>query len=259
MQIFETLDSTQIEAKRQIDVKKTIINDAILANEQTAGVSTKKQFPWISKKGDLNITIIKNIDGVKKQGNILLNHLPFCSSIATNDVILEMCSGLSVYDVISNETNNLKIVFKWPNDLLVYNQKSNPKYKKVCGFLCEIYKGHFIVGIGLNLLSFPETTEHFKATSIENETGIKLNNIDMAKKIIEKFDSNIQIVQKYGFSAIKNKWKENAYMLGEKLTLRDNGVVFFEDITDEGYILARTQTGEKKIIISSDDVIGPCI
>ena len=256
MQIFDEIDSTQIEARRQIDAKGIIINDAILAHNQVSGISTKKKYPWISQKGDLNVSIIKNIDEIKNSGEILLNHLPFCGSIATNDVLIEMCGGLSVFDTITNEINNLNLFFKWPNDLLLYNEKSEIKYKKICGVLCEIYKNHFIIGIGLNLVSFPETTEHFKATSIENETGIKLNNVEVAEKIIVNVDKNIQQVQKYGFSSIKNKWKEKAYMLGEVLTLNDNGKVIFEDITDDGYLLVREKDGKQRVIISSDEVIG---
>ena len=217
------------------------------------------KYPWISQKGDLNVSIIKNIDELFKDGSILLNHLPFCGSIATNDVIMEMCGGLSVFDVITKEINNLKLFFKWPNDLLLYNEKKQPQYKKVCGVLCEIYKNHFIIGIGLNLVSFPENTEHFKATSIEKETGIRLDNVDMAEKIIVNVNKNIKQIQKYGFSAIKNKWKEHAYMIGSYLLLQDNQQVLFEDITDDGYIMAKTPDGKNKIIISTDEVIGPCL
>ena len=42
MQIFEIIDSTQLEAKRQIDAKGIIMNDKLLALEQTAGITTKK-------------------------------------------------------------------------------------------------------------------------------------------------------------------------------------------------------------------------
>ena len=241
MQIFETIDSTQIEAKRQIDVKGFIVEDLIITKEQTAGVSTKKNFPWDTKKGDLNFTAIFNIKELQKRGHVKLNWLPFCS-------------GLAVLENIKLVAPDLKCFLKWPNDLLVLQNTTN-EFRKLNGTLAEVYKDHFIIGVGANLLHYPECTEHFKATSIKNETGLELDCIDFGIKVFTTFKKNIEKLQLYGFDPIKTQWKKNAYMLGTKLLLRDHNVVIFEDITDEGYILAKTNEGNDQIIISSDEVI----
>ena len=243
MEILETIDSTQLEAKRQIEALQIITEKHILALEQTAGISTKKNVPWITKKGDLNLTSIFYQNEVKKNGNFIIEKLLFCA-------------GLAMFDCIKSIDNNLNAFLKWPNDILILSKKDN-LYKKVSGILAEIYKNHCLIGIGCNLISHPNKTEHFKATDLLEETGIKIDCIKFGEKLIEKLKNNIKILQQYGFEPIKEKWKKNAYMIGKTLILRDNKKVLFEDIDDNGYIIAkRLDNGEQHIIISSDEVIG---
>ena len=239
MQIFEEIDSTQLEAKRQIDINGCV-NDTILAITQTAGLTTKVGVPWIAQRGDLLYSIVLNMDLLQKKGHILINHLTFCASMA-------------IFDFLKQTNSTLQLFFKWPNDLLVLQQKTQ-EYKKICGILAESYKGHFIIGIGCNLVSFPEQTTNFKATSIQNEVGIHIDNIKMANIVLKKMHQNIQQVQQFGFSSLKNKWKQHAYMLGHKFLLRDGGIVTFIDIQDEGFLVAQNESNDT-LIITSDEII----
>lgn len=241
MQIFDTIDSTQIEAKRQIDLKGKIVQDVIFTYEQTKGVSTKVNFPWNTKRGDMNYTAIWNIEELQKQGSILINHITFCV-------------GCAIYDVLKNIDETLNIQLKWPNDILIISKKDNVA-RKLSGVLSEVYKGHFLVGNGMNILNFPKVTEHFGATSLLEETGKKLDCFEVFKPIFEKVENNISILQKNGFTPIKDIWKKYAYCLGKTLLLRDNNEVIFEDIDDNGNIVARKPNNEKQIIISSDEII----
>ncbi len=245
MQIFSVLDSTQIEAKRQIDIENIVIETAILSRTQTNGITTKPNVRWETSKDNLSVSIILHIDTLLKNGNILLNQLPFCASLAILDTIAEI-------------DNSLQVLLKWPNDVLIksISTKNNFEYKKICGILCEIYKGHFIIGIGCNLVSHPNKTKHFLATDILSETGKKVELIEFAKSILQRTKYNILNLQRYGFNCIKDKWKKHAFMLNEILILRDNKEVLFKDITDDGHILALREDDGETTIISSDEVVG---
>lgn len=245
MQIFNVLDSTQIESKRQIDLKGIIVDDAILAKKQTSGITTKQGVPWNSQEGDLTISMILNIDMLLKDGNISINHIPFCVSLA-------MLDELST--IKQKSKRNFDIFLKWPNDFLI--NRGDVEYRKIGGVMCDNYKNHFIIGFTCNLVSHPNRTQHFPATDLLTESGLKIDCIELAEKLIKKIKLNIKQVQTYGFSNIKSKWKQHAYMIGKKLVLRDNDEVFFKDITDDGYILAVKNNGTERIIISSDEVIG---
>ena len=242
MQIFDVIDSTQLEAKRQIDVSG-FLNDSILAFKQTTGLTTKIGVPWVAQKGDLLLSVVFNIEELNKHGHIIINYLSFCVSIA-------------MFDFLKSVEPNLKIFFKWPNDVLILQQKTN-NYKKICGILADVYKGHFIIGIGCNLVSFPEQTNNFPATSLFNETGKQLDCIDTANQIIKETTRNIIKIQQFGFNSIKNKWKEHAYMMGQKLCMKDGGSIIFNDINDEGFLVGLNADG-KKVIITSDEVICKC-
>ena len=236
MIIFDTIDSTQLEAKRRIDLStkngEIIPEEVILAHNQTKGITTKK--------GDLKLSCIFNINELQKKGNISINHLPFCASLSILDCILE-------YDM------NIDIKLKWPNDILIFYDQ---KYRKICGILEENYNDYFIIGIGLNLVSHPKETEHFEAVDLQQIINKKIDNIEFANKMLEGLKIYIQQTQRYGFNHIKEKWKKYAYKLGKTLLLKDNKEVLFEDIDNDGYIVATKQNGERHIIISSDEVIG---
>ena len=241
MQIFETIDSTQIESKRQIDIKRKIVKDIIFAYEQTKGVSTKANFPWNTKRGDMNYTAIWNIEELQKQGSILINHITFCV-------------GCAIYDALHDIDATLNIQLKWPNDVLIIGKRDNVA-RKLSGVLSEIYKGHFLMGNGMNVLHFPIVTEHFGATSLLEETGKRLDCFEVFKLIFEKVENNLSILQKNGFTPIKDRWKQHAYRLGEVLLLRDNSEVIFADIDDNGNIIAKRSDNKKQLIISSDEII----
>jgi len=235
MQIFETIDSTQLEAKRQIEAKGIIVMDVFLGLQQTAGITTKKGMMWVSQRGDFNCSYVFHE-----------NYLKFSDIHFT-----EFCCGLSVRDTIVEIAPNLKndVKIKWPNDILI-------KDNKICGILAEIYKQHIIMGIGVNLVSHPSKTEHFPATDLLTETGHKIDVQKFESVLRKHLDKHIKNLQQYGFSVIRDNWKQSAYMLGHKLILKDNSIVKFKDITDKGCLIVETVDGTNNVIISSDEVIG---
>ena len=230
MQIFDTIDSTQLEAKRQIDAKGIVMSEKLLALHQTAGVTTKKNIPWKTQRGDFNCSYVFYSDYLKFSD---IHFTEFCAGLAVRDTILEICPDLKSY-----------LAIKWPNDILI-------KEHKICGILAEFYKQHIIVGVGLNLISHPSKTEHFPATDLLAETGTRIE-----PQEFENLEKHIANLHQYGFSVIKDNWKRSAYMLGHKLILRDNCVVKFKDITDDGCLLVEKEDGTNNVVISSDEVVG---
>lgn len=235
MQIFETIDSTQLEAKRQIDAKRIIMNDKLLALHQTAGVTTKKNIKWSAEKNNFTCSYIYNTEYLKFKEPYFAE---FCAGLAIRDTILEICPDLKS-----------DVAIKWPNDILI-------KEHKICGILAEFYKQHIIVGVGLNLISHPDKTEHFPATDLLAETGTRIEPQEFEKLLNKHLERHIANLHQYGFSVIKNNWKQSAYMLGHKLILRDNSVVKFKDINDNGCLIVENEDGTNDVVISSDEVIG---
>ena len=67
----------------------------ILAKKQTAGVSTKKDYPWVSQEGDLNVSIILNANYLLQNGNLSTKLLSFPAGLAMLDEILNVKEILS--------------------------------------------------------------------------------------------------------------------------------------------------------------------
>ena len=83
IQVFNEIDSTQIEAKRQIDAVGFIADKIIVAVNQTNGITTKKGIPWQSQAGDVLMSWILNVNNQ----NIKINHILFCCSLAIRDIL----------------------------------------------------------------------------------------------------------------------------------------------------------------------------
>ncbi len=123
---------------------------------------------WISKKGNLFVSIFFKINRENSIKNITVTNLSIIKNILLNYV-------------------KKKIKVKHPNDLLIDK-------KKVCGILQEIiyqndYK-YLIVGIGINIINSPYIL-NYPTTFLNNYSNKKINKIEMINKIKLTFEKNI--------------------------------------------------------------------
>lgn len=167
---FETIDSTQTEAKRNIDKYEN--GTIIIADIQTAGKGTHGRI-WHTKSNNIAMTIIL-------KPNMKLDKLDgFTTSIAEN-------IKKAIKDLY-----NINLDIKLPNDLLLNN-------KKICGILTESttikdeVKEIFIgIGFNVNEKKFHEDISNI-ATSLYNETNKEYNVEEIICKIIENIEKNIE-------------------------------------------------------------------
>ena len=229
IQVFNEIDSTQIEAKRQIDAVGFIADKIIVAVNQTSGITTKKGIPWQSQAGDVLMSWILNVNNQ----NIKINHILFCCSLAIRDMLND-----EKEKIIASTDNKdkqqflqeMKIEIKWPNDTLINK-------RKISGILAEFYKNHLIIGIAINLVKNSFKTTRMPATDFETLTGKLLDSKTFINNIYNKSKEYIDILLKYGFTPIKEKWKQYAYMLGQVVEKSDGNFVMFNDINDDGDII----------------------
>jgi BirA family transcriptional regulator, biotin operon repressor / biotin---[acetyl-CoA-carboxylase] ligase len=151
-----------------------------------------------------------------------------------------------------NQTLNLPVAVKWPNDLLINE-------KKMGGILTEL-KGepdhidYLIIGIGLNVSQnkedFPPGLRD-KATSIFVENGALCNRTLILLQLRDLlFDAYQQFFQK-GFGPFSAQWKKYSSTLGRKVTVQLAGQTLSglaEDITDQGALILTDTNGIKNII-----------
>ena len=112
---------------------------SLLCRNQTCGRGTRKR-KWISISGNLFLsTLIRPNVEISKLSQI---------SIIFGLSLLQFIKSLGL--------NKKKIEIKWPNDILIES-------KKVSGILVERFENFCVIGVGLNINSYPS----------ENNTGIK--------------------------------------------------------------------------------------
>ena len=156
----------------------------IITEKQTKGRGRigKK---WISKKGNLFISLFFNFD----QRKINFQQFAILNAFLLKKVISKYIAK--------------KIKIKWPNDLL-FNKH------KFCGILQEVVKfnnfDYLIVGIGINTNVAP-LNKSFKSTCLKNILNKKINNNKILKNIIIAYEKFLKEKNKLSFSDLKRKYK----------------------------------------------------
>ena len=188
IQVFDAIDSTNLEAVRQHSAGRrgTFL---LLANEQTAGRGRRGR-TWLSPSGGLYLSLTRSFDREP-----------------TSMQALSLVSALAVHRACQRlGAENLQL--KWPNDVLAGN-------KKLAGVLLEsrtVESSQVIVfGIGLNLSLSDESLAAIDRPVSDLQTVIGANpgQIRVAAAVTEELLASIGRFEESGFSVFQEAWNEN--------------------------------------------------
>ncbi|AYA76817.1 biotin--[acetyl-CoA-carboxylase] ligase [Bacillus sp. Y1] len=168
---------------------------------------------------------------------------------------LTLLTAVAIVQAIE-ETTSLTPQIKWPNDILIEQQK-------VTGILTELQADadriiSVIIGMGLNINQteddFPPELREI-ATSLRIKEGKELDRAELIKVIFQKFETLYKIFLDKGFYPIKLLWESYAISIGKEITARTlNGSISGKalGITDEGVLKVEDDLGEMHHIYSAD-------
>ncbi|MCQ2965368.1 MAG: biotin--[acetyl-CoA-carboxylase] ligase [Alphaproteobacteria bacterium] len=197
--------STNLEALSSDDESEF----CIIANEQISGKGRYNR-NWKSPKGNLYASIKLNICDLQESCKY-----SFLTAVAISMVL---------------EDFNLIPQCKWPNDVLIDG-------KKISGILLQTNgKNRLVVGMGINIKPFTETTDFLYSSTSLIEYGIDVAPIDLFKEILKKFIS----LRDVDFCTIVTEWKKRAVGLGKKIEVHlENKILtgIFSGIDDNGILL----------------------
>ena len=225
---YDQVTSTMDVAKNIKNTKNKAI--LVIANSQTAGKGRRKNI-WISEKGNVYFTLRffpKNIY------NIHLIGLISCLNIKKT----------FQYFNIGN------IFFKWPNDIYINTQK-------VSGILVETYSDYkefcCLLGIGVNFNSSPSFNNY--ETTYLKKYNTNINKESLIENLIKNiFNSLNKLNNKHNFNLI-NLYKKSLMYIGKKIIVfienQDSIVGTFTDITNDGYIIVKSNNKDKIITTGS--------
>lgn len=232
---FETIDSTNVEARRLADTSAPE-GTLVWSLQQQQGVGRRGR-SWSSPKGNLYCSLLLR---------------PECSAIegAKLSFLVAVALHKTLQDSLPVGT---EIALKWPNDILIRRQK-------VAGILLESKSNAdgkldwLIVGTGVNIVNFPKVTDGLIATSLKNEGGRVL-----LERVLESY--TYQFLELYslwkseGFVPIRREWLQRCTGLGDPITVRLANREFegvFTDLDQNGALILTHKDGRTEAITAGE-------
>ena len=236
---LDSVDSTNAEARRLAAQGPDVAPEGTIvwAHEQTAGRGRRGR-TWHSPRGNLYCSIILRPDAPLKD----VAQFSFVAALAVFDAIGSLAQP------------GTDAQMKWPNDVLVAG-------RKVSGILLEAQGGaqpdaapdFVIVGVGVNLVSYPEDVA-FPATSLTEE-GTPV----LAPEFLESFARHFQAWARLwvdeGFERLRKNWLWRCGQVGKEIQVRlanETLTGTFKDLDENGALVLETAGGGLRTVTAGD-------
>ena len=169
---------------------------------------------------------------------------------------ITLTAGLALSLAIE-ESTGLTPQIKWPNDLLVNNQKVGGILSENCGRQDDHYL--VIIGIGLNVTTewhdFPHDL-HEKATSLSLCSGKYFERSKLLFALLDQLDAWLVDLEHGNFSKVLASWRQRDATIGKKTTwLTPDGQVVTGTslgVDNEGLLHIRGEAGKIYEVLSGD-------
>ncbi len=230
--INSTNELAKIQAKAGADAGLVVI-----ANEQSQGRGRRGRI-WHSQPGGLYFSIL------------LRPQLPL--NEATKITLL---TGVTIVETL-RKFYHLPAVLKWPNDILIENQK-------VCGILTELSANietinYIVIGIGINCNQDPQSWPsdiRETATSLQAVTGTSINRKKLLEKTLTHFEYSYQKFIKGDMRELIDLANQYTPLLGRTIQVITSQETFTAkaiDISDTGALIVETQAGKQMTLWAAD-------
>lgn len=240
MMVFESIDSSNNEAKRQAEsgAEHGLL---VIGEQQTAGRGRRGR-AWESKKGEgIFMTLLLKPDIE-----------PGSASMLT------LVMGLAVRDALET-VGKLDARIKWPNDIVCDG-------KKVCGILTEMsaqidYINHIVIGVGINVhnTEFPEEMQHL-ATSVYQQTGEHICRAELAAESLARFEVYYaRYLRTQNLRELLEEYNSHLINLGRKVQVMDmkkNFTGIAQGINEMGELIVETSEGTVQVSAGEVSVRG---
>ncbi|MEQ8226642.1 MAG: biotin--[acetyl-CoA-carboxylase] ligase [Rhodospirillales bacterium] len=239
---LDSVDSTNAEARRLAEKgpEETPEGTLVWAAEQTAGRGRRGR-TWHSPKGNFYCSIVLRPDVPLKDAA----QFGFVASLAVFDTIGSLAQP-------GTEAHT-----KWPNDVLISG-------RKVAGILLEAQGAaspeaepdFVIVGVGVNLVDYPEDVE-FPATAMAEE-GTRVLAPEFLEVFAKHFLAWTRMWVDEGFPRVRKNWLWRCDQVGKNVEVRlanETLTGVFKDLDDTGALVLDTPDGPRTI--TAGDVYFP--
>lgn len=234
IEYHEIIDSTNFRAKK-LGFDGAPHGTLVIADLQTAGRG-RMQRSWESKSGDSILMSLllrpKNLPPMKATGIVLIAAV--AAAMACRD------EGAEVF-------------IKWPNDLITGG-------KKLSGMLLDMtLAGEFVdfavVGIGINVKSFPYAEDLKHAACLDDACGREVCRARVVAAFLRHFENLYDQWEAEGISAILPVYRKYSITLGRRVRVIGLNETFEAqamDVLTDGSLLVRLDDGRETPVHAGD-------
>ncbi|MBN2034342.1 MAG: biotin--[acetyl-CoA-carboxylase] ligase [Deltaproteobacteria bacterium] len=242
--LADTLFSSHIHYHPTIDSTNRFARDLALAGEaEGALVVAEKQTQGRGRRGRSWLSPGK--------GNLFFSVLLRPDLTPQRVFSLTMILALAAMEAVKSLSGLLPRI-KWPNDL--YGGT-----KKLGGILTEFCVTHgavdwVVLGLGLNVNFCPEELAGL-ATSILDETGIKVSRNELLVDIVKGMGTAYQEILSGNFEPYYKRWNEACFILGKAVIIEsERGRIYGKAfrIEPDGALIVETREGELRRVVAGD-------
>ncbi len=225
--LYDTIDSTNSEAKRQI-TSGNLKTSIYIAYHQSAG------------RGRFG----RSFYSPYKKGLYLSLAFPLKDSL--EDVVsITSKASVAVSEAIY-ELSGIRCLIKWVNDLYLND-------KKVCGILTELVSGKepfVILGIGINL-----TTDFFPEDLKDKAAAINSKKLSMDSLTVLLSKKLLYYIENPQDNTYLSYYRDYSMVIGKNITYLKNSNYhkgYVSSINDKGYLVVTLENGEEDILNSGE-------
>jgi len=221
---LESVTSTMSEIKKYLDGENNI---CMIADLQTEGVGRRGN-KWVSPKGNIYISFLFKY-------NLSIEQHFLLSAVTVN----------SIASLISRYVKE-KINIKWPNDILINNNK-------IAGIMTEIVElnniKYILIGAGINVSSSPKIYEYPTCCLNDYEVNIKYE--EFLFEVIKSFFDEYELIFYKKYNQVLEKFRKRMMYLGSFVDILypDGNLqnIYLKDINYDGSLLVENKGIEEKI------------
>lgn len=161
---------------------------------------------------------------------------------------LALVAAVAVHEAASLFLPSDTIVIKWPNDLMIGGAKLG-------GMLLERAADAIVVGIGLNIASYPQLPDR-PATSLAAHGAGQVDPAYFLETLAEIFARWLEVWRGQGIAPVREQWLKHAHPAGTaiKANLPDGTTLegMFAGLDMDGALILRLANGESRAIHAGD-------
>ncbi len=230
--VYNTIDSTNLEAKRLLSKEERPLSDMLLlAEHQSAGRGRLGRRFFSPQNTGIYMSLI---------------HFDTENKNVSNSVAITVTAAVAVLRAL--KSFGVKTKIKWVNDLYIGK-------KKVCGILTEGVLSSskvdaYIIGIGINVMSSADDFPN----EIKKIAGSINKNIDR-NELAASVLNNLYTCFETDPSVLMDEYRKNSNVLNEFVTVIKPNESFSArvlTITDEAHLIVQKQDGNTEELLSGE-------